>query len=522
MPFGEEITPDGTHRTSGLKYNFGDNVRQKFTGYQKDEETQLDFAEARMYQNLHDRFTAVDPLLASGKSADPQTFNRYFYVMNRPLTFVDPTGLQAGTSERTGKRIFVFIFLKPDERQGWNKDWKSLQREARRKGHELKMYFNSPNVKPGSEANAENYINALTTDRATVISVGHSLADPKPRPGKNTLGVRFYGSGINIGGETYLTTNGISDRSTGDSFDVSGLQVAAGEIIINSCDVTNFVPFLESKMEEGSSIVYNDNGNDGLALVPADMEAAYKQTRAAIRGADTVEAGQQAIDRPIHQNMRECPTCDPANRGDKIRRKGQTKMRSTRLTDLFSSVSIADHGDGMDWILSISIITAFLFSGCGTSMNSSVGVNTGTTASPAVLRDDGVCADRPQVTDPDGFELPIVLDMMRPKVENRTLSKKYRGVEVNLTTYQPEDGLITKFEIAAALLNLPTENWIVTIVSEYKVGANRFQVAIILTRKGVPVKTEFVYTDTDGNGTLDLVCTSGGDELPKVPTWAVN
>ena len=97
MPFGEEITPDGTHRTANLKYNFGDNIRQKFTGYQKDEETQLDFAEARMYQNLHGRFTAVDPLLASGKSANPQTFNRYVYVMNNPLIYTDPTGLQAGT-----------------------------------------------------------------------------------------------------------------------------------------------------------------------------------------------------------------------------------------------------------------------------------------------------------------------------------------------------------------------------------------------------------------------------------------
>jgi len=96
MPFGEEITPDGTHRTANLKYNFGDNIRQKFTGYQKDEETQLDFAEARMYQNLHGRFTAVDPLLASGKSANPQTFNRYVYVMNNPLIYTDPTGLQAG------------------------------------------------------------------------------------------------------------------------------------------------------------------------------------------------------------------------------------------------------------------------------------------------------------------------------------------------------------------------------------------------------------------------------------------
>lgn len=76
-------------------------MRQKFTGYQKDEESGLDFAEARMYENRHGRFTAIDPLLASGKSANPQSFNRYVYVMNNPLLLTDPNGLQAGTA--TGK-----------------------------------------------------------------------------------------------------------------------------------------------------------------------------------------------------------------------------------------------------------------------------------------------------------------------------------------------------------------------------------------------------------------------------------
>ena len=95
-PFGEEITPETAYRTAQRKYVVTDNIRQKFTGYQKDNETQLDFAEARMYQNLHGRFTAVDPLLASGKSANPQTFNRYVYCLNNPLIFTDPDGLQAG------------------------------------------------------------------------------------------------------------------------------------------------------------------------------------------------------------------------------------------------------------------------------------------------------------------------------------------------------------------------------------------------------------------------------------------
>ena len=96
MPFGEEVTPDTSYRTASLTYTSADNVRQKFTGYQKDDETGLDFAEARMYEDRHGRFTAVDPLLASGKSANPQSFNRYTYVMANPLLLTDSTGLQAG------------------------------------------------------------------------------------------------------------------------------------------------------------------------------------------------------------------------------------------------------------------------------------------------------------------------------------------------------------------------------------------------------------------------------------------
>jgi RHS repeat-associated protein len=103
MPFGEEITNNIGERAAALnlKYGVADGVRQKFTGYQKDDETNLDFAEARMYENRHGRFTAVDPLLASGKSANPQSFNRYTYCLNNPLIFTDSNGLQTATVPTT-------------------------------------------------------------------------------------------------------------------------------------------------------------------------------------------------------------------------------------------------------------------------------------------------------------------------------------------------------------------------------------------------------------------------------------
>ncbi|MFN0140404.1 MAG: RHS repeat domain-containing protein [Pyrinomonadaceae bacterium] len=94
MPFGEDIYVGVGARSTTLNYgSSNDDVRQKFTGYQKDSETSLDFAEARMYENRFGRFTAIDPLLASGKSANPQTFNRFLYVRNNPINLIDPSGL---------------------------------------------------------------------------------------------------------------------------------------------------------------------------------------------------------------------------------------------------------------------------------------------------------------------------------------------------------------------------------------------------------------------------------------------
>ena len=115
MAFGEEVANNIGGRTSANKYGQLDSVRQRFTGYQKDDETGLDFAEARYYNDAHGRFTAVDPLLASGKSVNPQTFNRYVYSMNRPLLLTDPTGMQAGKKADLTPDPSIVIPLKVTE-----------------------------------------------------------------------------------------------------------------------------------------------------------------------------------------------------------------------------------------------------------------------------------------------------------------------------------------------------------------------------------------------------------------------
>ncbi|MCV6004371.1 hypothetical protein OFO99_33565, partial [Escherichia coli] len=77
-------------RTQGLGYT-ADSVRQKFTAYERDNETDLDFAQARMYSNNHGRFTSVDPIKQISP-INPQTLNKYVYAINSPYRFVDRNG----------------------------------------------------------------------------------------------------------------------------------------------------------------------------------------------------------------------------------------------------------------------------------------------------------------------------------------------------------------------------------------------------------------------------------------------
>jgi hypothetical protein len=50
------------------------------------------------------RFTSVDPLLSSGRIETPQTWNRYAFVLNNPLRYVDPLGLYEFAADATAEQ----------------------------------------------------------------------------------------------------------------------------------------------------------------------------------------------------------------------------------------------------------------------------------------------------------------------------------------------------------------------------------------------------------------------------------
>jgi RHS repeat-associated protein len=103
-PLSARVTTDANGTVTGQQghYPFGEQwypappssaaTKWQFTSYERDPESQNDYAIARTYVNRLGRFSSPDPL--AGSLADPQSLNRYAYTENDPTNLVDPLGLR--------------------------------------------------------------------------------------------------------------------------------------------------------------------------------------------------------------------------------------------------------------------------------------------------------------------------------------------------------------------------------------------------------------------------------------------
>ncbi len=103
FPFGEEVPVDSNHGDREEKldggfatYNASSGVNQKFTGQERDDETGLDYFRARNYAPCMALFMSPDPANAGAKLRNPQSWNAYVYVENRPMSLVDNGGKCSG------------------------------------------------------------------------------------------------------------------------------------------------------------------------------------------------------------------------------------------------------------------------------------------------------------------------------------------------------------------------------------------------------------------------------------------
>ena len=86
LPFGTAMTSEST----GV-------AARRFTSYDYNATSGLDYALNRHYDALQGRFTQVDPIgMKAANVSDPQTLNMYAYCGNDPVNNVDPDGLFFG------------------------------------------------------------------------------------------------------------------------------------------------------------------------------------------------------------------------------------------------------------------------------------------------------------------------------------------------------------------------------------------------------------------------------------------
>jgi len=84
LPFGDGQT------TTGACYH---SSPLHFTGKEHDFESGLDYFGARFNSSSMGRFMSPDPANAGASLDSPQSWNAYSYVLNNPLTYIDPSGL---------------------------------------------------------------------------------------------------------------------------------------------------------------------------------------------------------------------------------------------------------------------------------------------------------------------------------------------------------------------------------------------------------------------------------------------
>lgn len=86
------VTRTSSHLLFGdVWYETGTPDKWKFTSYERDPESGLDYAIHRYYSSGYGRFISAD--LLPGSLDNPQLLNRYSYVANDPMNMADPLGL---------------------------------------------------------------------------------------------------------------------------------------------------------------------------------------------------------------------------------------------------------------------------------------------------------------------------------------------------------------------------------------------------------------------------------------------
>ena len=86
--------PWGDGYTAAVNNSGGDQDNEHYAGLEHDAESGTEHAQFRNYASAQGRWLSPDPYLGSHRLSNPQSFNRYAYALNNPMSFIDPAGLE--------------------------------------------------------------------------------------------------------------------------------------------------------------------------------------------------------------------------------------------------------------------------------------------------------------------------------------------------------------------------------------------------------------------------------------------
>jgi RHS repeat-associated protein len=261
-PFGGErvvVTP-----SSGNSY--------LFTGKERDSESGLDNFGARYFGSSMGRFTSPDIKFPTIRYlVNPQKLNRYSYVHNNPLAFIDPDGLDDW---------FIFRPLIGKNSPGTG-DWTNAVKAAQERGDTVHML-------KGPDANVKAYNDALNTPGAHVVVVTHTSE-------KNPSGSIQLADGVSSGQNGFLSQkeNRSADPAQPSTLEITTnpadttIPVSASEVAIFGCDSQS----LAGQYTDTSFIGVDPGASGGISFwLGGNSAAAFLQAGGGQAGVDAANA----------------------------------------------------------------------------------------------------------------------------------------------------------------------------------------------------------------------------------------
>lgn len=288
-PFGEEVS-------EGRSGYGGGSVRQKFNSKERDAETGLDYFGARYYSSGHGRFTTCDPAGVSEENiVNPQRWNLYVFVINNPLTLVDPDG-RKDEGSNGAKQIDIYLAYEGSDAAAY--------KEQRFKDD------GNVHVYGWDESTAANVLNSLAQKDRTVIIVGHAIAASVNGRRRAGMGIGLRDAVLMGDGLIYTIYNGHVSYDVDSSKEpTTDFKINAKNFFFFGCRLdASVLSFIKGKMN-GGTFLYSDGGPDGITKQGTDENAAEAAARAVLDGKGPMRASQKAY------NESKLP-----NDGDRMRR----------------------------------------------------------------------------------------------------------------------------------------------------------------------------------------------------------